>query len=189
MQQAHLSLCPVCPEYPENRRGNTEEWSGKVVSKLDEHLEPAPWHIQAIGALRQPHGSDGIEKSCIRLDLRVSSPLDQKIFFSFLEFTFLLHDPLLIGITAVKLLSSANPAGYAHRDNPSATVLSLQGLYTTSMWYRLKNSCHRPRLPKGPERVQRSSLYQLSKDLWSVYTVTFRPPIKLLNFSKQETNA
>ena len=53
MQQAHLSLCPVCPECPENCPGNTVEWRGKVIPKFDGHLEPAPWHIQAIGELRQ----------------------------------------------------------------------------------------------------------------------------------------
>ena len=37
------------------------------------------------------------------MDLRVSSPLGQTFFFPFLEFTLLLHGPLLIGITALKI--------------------------------------------------------------------------------------
>ena len=114
-----------------------------------------------------------MESSCIRLDLHVSSPRGQNVFLSFLEVTFLLHDPLLIGITAV-IIGVIRQSG---QTCPPATVLSLPGLYTTSMWYPLQNSCHRPRLAKRPERVQRSSWYQLSKDLWSVYTVTFRLPI------------
>ena len=121
--------------------------------------------------------------------MHVSSPLGQRSIFSFLEITFLLHDPLLIGITALKIGVIRQSGQICPRGQPIGDDVVLAGLYTTSMWYRLKNSCHRPRLPKCPERVQRSSLYQLSKDLWSVYTVAFRPQIQLLDFSKQETNA
>ena len=37
------------------------------------------------------------------MDLCVSSQLGKKCFLPFLECTFLLHNPLLIGITAVKI--------------------------------------------------------------------------------------
>ena len=39
----------------------------------------------------------------MHLELCVSSPLGQTFCFSLLEFTFLLHDPPLISITAVKI--------------------------------------------------------------------------------------
>ena len=99
----YLPPCPVCPECPETCHVHTVQRRGKAVPKLDEHLEPALWHIQAIGELRQRHGSDAFQNTSNRLDLPVSSPVGHNFLFSLLEITFLLHDPLLIGNTAVKI--------------------------------------------------------------------------------------